>query len=67
MPRRREADVAQRLAVDAVMEQAGGRGGGATCRDVTSVARSDPEGRGAEAEAGVASWRTQSGATRRDA
>ena len=48
-----------------MLEQAGGRGGGAICRDVTSAARSDPEGRGAEAEAGVASWRTQSGATRR--
>ena len=48
-----------------MLEQAGGRGGGATCRDVTSAARSDPEGRGAEAEAGVASWRPKAGATRR--
>ncbi len=50
---------------DAVPERAGGRDGGATCRDVTSAARSDPEGRGAEAEAGVASWRPKAGATRR--
>jgi hypothetical protein len=56
---------AQRPVGDAVPERAGGRGGGATCQDVTSAARSDPEGRGAEAEAGVASWRPKAGATRR--